>query len=318
MKSWTGLHHHVWRHLKKIPGGLVSGTSPEARPLLLCVSGGADSIALFQVFKDLPVKFEIFHAHHGPSPNQDLLAYRDQAATGVQTLAKQAGVPFHFVKSSERLTSEKSLRDFRWAFLKSWHLKNPRGLIVTAHHSEDLLETRILRLIRGTGPQGLVAMPVWKSPFFRPFLDVSCEELRTFLNEIGASWCEDPSNQDPAYLRNWLRGTWLPQLERRRPGSLKRWAQTLESLASQVRPERLRHELRIAEYRSLSEPQQLAALANLLKSQGVLDFSLGQLREVQKRLDSPQRHLTFKMAKAQWSVNAERIAVSRLLSPSKT
>jgi len=290
----------------------------ESRVFLLCLSGGADSTALFHVFKDLPVKFEVFHAHHGPTPQRDLLDYRDRAASWVQGLAKESKVALHFVKSSERLSSEKALRDFRRAYWKSWSLENPRGLIVTAHHSEDLLETRILRLIRGTGPQGLVAMPIWKSPFFRPFLDVSREELRAFLEESRISWCEDPSNQDTAYLRNWLRKTWLPQLEQRRPGSLKRWAQSLESLAFEVTPEVLRKEMRVSEYRALSEPQQIAALANLLKSQGLVDFSRGQLREVQKRLDSPQKHLTFKMAKAQWSVNAERITVSRLLSPSKT
>jgi tRNA(Ile)-lysidine synthase TilS/MesJ len=176
-----------------------------------------------------------------------------------------------------------------------------------------------MRLIRGTGPQGLQGMRIWKAPVFRPFLEIEASELREFLKSRELQWCEDPSNKESRYFRNWLRYQWLPVLEKARPGSLKRLAFSLENLAdlgvqseTQMRNAVKKTQGQKAHYLGLNQKEQIQFLALLLKSQGLSEFSLGQLKEVRKRLDKLQGRLTFKVAGALWSVNAERIMVKAL------
>jgi tRNA(Ile)-lysidine synthase len=311
VQKWSPLHHDVWRTLQDI-----AGQSFKKSRFLLCVSGGADSTALFHIMKDLPLDIEVFHAHHGPGSN---LEFRDQAQNFVAALCKKEKIPFHLIKAKALLKSENEMRKFRRLHLKKWMETHPDSLIVMAHHFQDLLETRLMRLIRGTGPQGLQGMRIWKAPVFRPFLEIEASELREFLKSRDLQWCEDPSNKESRYFRNWLRYQWLPVLEKARPGSLKRLAFSLENLAdlgvqseTQMRNAVKKTQGQKAHYLGLNQKEQIQFLALLLKSQGLSEFSLGQLKEVRKRLDKLQGRLTFKVAGALWSVNAERIMVKAL------
>lgn len=303
--KWSALHHDVWRIMNQaLPADFKS------RKFLLCVSGGADSMALFYVLKDLPIKIEIFHAHHGPGENQ---RFRDEAQDFVKQICTAEKIRAHFTKSRKVLKSESDFRNFRIAFLKSWSEKNPDSVIVMGHHFQDLLETRLMRLIRGTGPQGLQSMKIWKSPVFRPFLETDQKVLRSFLKSKNLDWIEDPSNKDTKYFRNWMRFRWLPLLEKKRPGSLKRLAFSLEHLSTlgldSVPSFKV---LTRSHFTTLNQKDQIRHLALLLKSQGITDFTSGQLKEVQKRLDNQQERLTFEVAGAIWTINAQRILVERL------
>lgn len=85
-----------------------------------------------------------------------------------------------------------------------------------AHHREDQAETFLIQLLRGSRPQGMRALG--PGPLWRPLLGCSRLELRSWLQEQGLSWREDPSNQDPHYLRVRLRQEVFPLLEEIRPG----------------------------------------------------------------------------------------------------
>ena len=272
---------------------------------LVCVSGGADSMALLYILKDLPIKIEVFHAHHGPGNN---LKFRDEAKNFVKDFCQSEKIPFHLAKAVNEMKSESEFRNFRLQFLKKWNAQHPAGIIVMGHHIQDLLETRMMRLIRGTGPQGLGSMKIWKAPVFRPFLETEPKALREFLKQHKLDWLEDPSNEDVHYFRNWIRHRWLPNLEKTRPGSLKRLALSLETLShfAAATPTGSKV-LSRANYATMSPRDQLQSLALLLKNQGLSQFTSGQLKEVQKRLDNPQSRLTFKGAGALWTVNAQRI-----------
>ena len=305
-KKWSPLHHQVWRELQK-----TLPTSAKQAKFLVCVSGGADSMALYHVMKDLPVKMEVFHAHHGPGNN---LKFRDEAKAFVQKTCHDDKIPFHLVKSQTELKSENDFRKFRISALKEWSAKHPTAIIVMAHHLQDLLETRLMRLIRGTGPQGLQSMRIWKAPVFRPFLATDAKTLKQFLISHKFEWQEDPSNQDRHYFRNWMRFSWLPVLEKARPGSLQRLAGSLEhlsALANEIKPVANKTVMK-SHYLTLNQKDQLQHLALLLKNQGLSHFTSGQLKEVQKQLDNLQGRLTFKAAGAIWTVNAQRISVQPL------
>ncbi len=273
-------------------------------------------MALFHLLRELPISLQVFHAHHGEGENQD---FRDQSRAFVKKLCEDFQIPFWGVQADRPLRSENDFRKFRNEHLKSWCHLHPEGVVVMAHHQQDLLETRLMRLIRGTGPQGLRAMKVWNQPVWRPFLDWQSQDLRSFLEENSWKWVEDPSNQNPRYLRNWIRHQWLPALEKKVPGSTYRLAESLENLSSagekafrgKMPTLELGQCLR-QEYLALSPSRQLQTLALLLKSQNLKDFSLGQLKEIQKRLDNPQGRHNFTIAGAIWTVNAQQILVRPL------
>ena len=89
--------------------------------------------------------------------------------------------------------------------------------IALAHHADDQVETFLLRLARGAGPEGLGGMPFVQSlqglRIIRPLLDLHRSEVVQWLEENEWAWCEDASNQDEQYLRNRVRHAALPLLE---------------------------------------------------------------------------------------------------------
>jgi tRNA(Ile)-lysidine synthase len=100
--------------------------------------------------------------------------------------------------------------------------------LVTAHHLQDQAETFLLQALRGSGPQGLAAMPTTAAlaaaSHWRPWLAVSQQAIRDYASHHGLSWVEDPSNADPDVARSFLRTQVLPLIE-------TRWAQAAGTLA---------------------------------------------------------------------------------------
>jgi len=104
--------------------------------------------------------------------------------------------------------------------------------IVTAHHAGDQAETMLMRLKRGTtlaGLRGIQALRQAQGPFiYRPFLNVSREELLAYAQENGLEWCEDESNVDVKFARNKIRHVFLPHLEENCPGATQQLCRIAE------------------------------------------------------------------------------------------
>src|SRR5699024_8910944 len=85
----------------------------------------------------------------------------------------------------------------------------PNEALVLAHHAEDQAETFLLQALRGSGVAGLAAMPrvadFGQALLWRPFLAQPRQDLQAYAQQVGLSWVDDPSNQDTAYDRNYLR-----------------------------------------------------------------------------------------------------------------
>ncbi len=294
--QWTDLHHQVLKVLKK---------HKLDRPLMVACSGGLDSVACLHVLNDLKIPLEVLHVHHGPSKNK----YRNKAAKFVKKLAADLGLPFHLAQSKEPLKSEAQMRKFRMTHWKKWQATH---VVTLAHHQQDLLETRIIRLIRGTGPDGLKSMDFYQGKLFRPFLNTPKEKLVEYMQSTQKKWVEDPSNLDPSYLRNWLRLFWLKDLETFRPGSLNRMSESLSHLVNvQPKLDQNIKAISLEDYLSRSSLEQIQMLSVLLKSKGVTEFSLSQLKEVQRQLDKDQKRHSFKCAGVIWKVNAQQITLSQ-------
>jgi tRNA(Ile)-lysidine synthase len=116
---------------------------------------------------------------------------------------------------------EAAARDARYRLLATE--LHAGEILLTAHHSDDQLETVLLQLLRGSGLPGISAMPA-RAPFAqgqlaRPLLSRSRAELETWVREQGLTWVEDDTNVDEAFDRNYLRLRVLPLIRDRWPGS---------------------------------------------------------------------------------------------------
>ena len=195
--------------------------------LLLAVSGGLDSICLAHYFicnkEALGIEWlGIAHVHHGLREGT-----ADRDAAFVEAFAKAHNVPFFLKKlDGEALKSaDGSLEEnARAARYKALHetVGNCEA-IVTAHHAGDQAETMYMRLRRGTTLAGLRGIQSVRHEngiaIFRPFLNVTREELLAYARENRLEWCEDESNADVKFARNRVRHEQLPHLEKDDPGA---------------------------------------------------------------------------------------------------
>ena len=306
MNDWVDLEHRLWRELKE--KNLLE------KKFLVALSGGTDSLALLNAMhRVLKAKVEACFIHHGVGSNE---AYRNEAQIFCENFCAERGIPLHCLRNTgAMLNSEAEMRDFRYDQLEKVRAGISADLIALGHHREDLLESRLLRLIRGTGPQGLVAMRELSEKLFRPFLKTSKKDFCAYLHEAGISAFEDPSNADLEPLRNWLRQSWLVDLEKRQPGGVQSLARSLELIADAPIQERdfqelfQQNEVSRIEFQILTKSEQKRLLAQWLLSLKVRNFSVAQLEEVQKRLDNSQKEFTFRVAGLHWSVNAQQIRV---------
>ncbi len=195
--------------------------------LVLAVSGGADSMALLHGAARLVEtdashwQLTVAHLDHGLRPDSadDATFVADAAAalglpcivhaTDVATLARAEG-----------RSIEDAGREARYRFLEE---VAPNGaLIATAHTADDAAETVLLNLLRGAGLAGARGIPARRGRVVRPLLGERRATLRAALDVGGIAYRDDPSNTDPAFLRNRVRGELLPLLEALRPGAVER------------------------------------------------------------------------------------------------
>lgn len=196
---------------------------------VVAVSGGVDSVALLhllmqkqsaseRVSKLASGGFETRQLANSPTYTLVVAHYdhgirKDSAEDRklVQALAKQYGLPF--VYQSGKLgpkASEAVAREARYKFLHDTRRASKAQAIITAHHQDDVLETIILNLLRGTGRRGLSSL---KSTDIikRPLLHVPKNELLRYASREGLRWREDSTNANPKYLRNYVRKHLLPR-----------------------------------------------------------------------------------------------------------
>lgn len=187
-------------------------------PLLVAVSGGADSVALLHLLSGAAVDFSlslvVAHLDHGLRPESA------QDAEFVRLLAGELGWPVvaERIEVSALLEQgkggpEEIARNARRGFLERVASEEGCSAIVLGHHQEDQAETFLLRLLRGSGTMGLSGMRFHEPPYVRPLLEVTRGELLRYLKTHNFSWREDTSNSDPSYTRNRIRSELLPLLE---------------------------------------------------------------------------------------------------------
>jgi len=208
-------------------------TLAPGEPLLIGVSGGADSVALLHMLMALGLRPHVCHLNH---------RWRDAASDAdaefVRRLAKRLGLPVT-IESRKVGHTEAAARLARQAFFERVAKKTSIHTLALAHTADDQTETFLLRLLRGAGPRGLGAMwperQMGKLRIVRPLLEVTRAEIVKYLKSHHLTWREDVSNADRRYLRNRIRHELLPLLERDyNPGIRKVLRRTAEILRAEA------------------------------------------------------------------------------------
>lgn len=182
----------------KIPRGLY----------VIAVSGGVDSMVLLDLAVKKPgVNLIVGHFNHGIRADGN----KDEAL--VRKAVRRYGLSLevgHGGLGSE--ASEAQARQARYAYLRSVKQHYKARAILMAHHQDDLIETAIINIIRGTGYRGLVSIS--KNPeVVRPLLKFSKSRILSYARQNSIIWREDASNLEIDYLRNWVRHKLVPKLD---------------------------------------------------------------------------------------------------------
>lgn len=199
--------------LEKISSVLASGGK-----VGVACSGGADSVFLLRciaaLFPEGAGRIEALHFNHLARANSGLDEEFVRELCG--------GLGIGFVRGSpERPPEKKSEAEFRRARLKFFEeCAVSRGLsaIAQGHNADDVCETLLMRLMRGSGPEGFAAprpvSTVGGAVFARPLLRIRRSEIRAMLKAAGLDWREDESNLSGEFLRNRVRSVMVPAAEK--------------------------------------------------------------------------------------------------------
>lgn len=187
----------------------------------VAVSGGADSVCLLHVLAELAphwaLRLVVLHLNHGlrgEESDQDEAFVKQLAASlGLNCLARRVDVGLLRRMTGDNL--EQAARAARREFFLDCMRQAGLGRVALGHTRSDQAETVLLRLMRGSGPEGLAGiLPVTQEGFIRPLLGVERAEVEQYLRDRNIAWREDSTNRDLALARNRIRHQVLPVLLR--------------------------------------------------------------------------------------------------------
>ncbi|MCY4487726.1 MAG: tRNA lysidine(34) synthetase TilS [Deltaproteobacteria bacterium] len=252
--------------------------------VLVGVSGGPDSVALLHLLTEvapaLSLSLEVAHVEHGIRG-----ARSREDAEFVRRMAAGLSLPFHVARldlhgaeyreaasrdapdaRAEHLEAragdrestgnlEARARTERYRFFARVAAERCLAKVAVGHNRGDQVETMLMWLLRGCGPEGLAGMPAARpldrapagseGPWLiRPLLDVPRDEILGYLESRGLEHREDDTNRDTRYLRNWIRRTLLPQLREQTDGGLEH---RVARLGGMLRSDNVLLERRVAE-----------------------------------------------------------------------
>ncbi len=195
--------------------------------LLVAVSGGADSVCLLlllqELRQELGISLSVAHVEHGirgEESRQDMAFVRD--------LSEKLSLPCFCLScdaptfSKDRgLSLEEAARMLRYELLEEARKKAAADKIVLAHNKNDVAETLLFQLLRGSSLEGMGGIAPVRGNLLRPLLAVERSEIEAYLQEKGQAYCTDSTNEDTAYSRNKLRHQVLPLLQEINPRAVE-------------------------------------------------------------------------------------------------
>ena len=201
---------------------------PKDTPVLLAFSGGADSSALLHILaedsKRNGFSLSVAHFHHGIRGDE-----ADRDAEFCKNAAEKYGIPFFLgsadvpALAQENKTSlEAEARAQRYSFLEKIMRENGIPILVTAHHADDLIESILIHVLRGSGISGLKGILPCRALadglfVVRPILNAQKQHILDYCEANSIEFVNDSTNNDKSYLRNSIRSDITPKLYELQP-----------------------------------------------------------------------------------------------------
>lgn len=238
--------------VQKVNAFLGRHVSPGDR-IIVAVSGGADSVALFHILAELRAEMgftlSLAHLNHmarGQDSDADAEFVRSLGDKfGLDCLAGKIDVKAE--AKMQKTSFQETARNLRYQFLESAIKVKKAKFIALGHTADDQVETFLINLLRGSGARGLSAMRETRGPFIRPLLTCFRAEIESYIKEKNIIYREDTSNSEIYYLRNRVRKQLLPILAEYNPqiktsildsvSILKDEDQYLDSIVENLLPE---------------------------------------------------------------------------------
>ena len=200
--------------------------------LLIAVSGGIDSAVLAHLAHQLGLDFAICHCN---------FKLRGEESDGdedyVKSLAKDFGVPVYTTSfeteayaTENKLSIQVAARKLRYYWFYDLLKEHQYDYVLTAHNTNDNLETFLINLSRGTGLEGLTGIPPINDKSVRPLLNFSRDDITMYAIKNNIVWREDRSNATVKYVRNKVRHKILPILKEINPHILETFKDTIDNL----------------------------------------------------------------------------------------
>lgn len=192
--------------------------SPEYK-FLLAVSGGIDSVVMAYLFHQTGIRFSIAHCNFHLRENES-----DEDQLFVQDLSNKMKVDLHIqhfetekYAKSNGLSIQMAARKLRYKWFNEIKQKNHFNYVAIGHNRDDIIETLLINLLRGTGIKGLTGIKPRQGYIVRPLLFASRNDIATYAADHHIVWRDDSSNSDTKYQRNKIRHLLIPEFEKAFP-----------------------------------------------------------------------------------------------------
>lgn len=222
----------------------ISAKMIKTKNIIVGLSGGADSISLLFILNELrkeggeyaSLNLRAVHVNHcirGEDADRDeVFSENFCKLNDIPFTAVRVNVPDIALKRKESL--EKAARDERYRIFRTEGEKMGDHLIATAHHKNDLAETLIFNISRGTGYKGLIGIRPVNGNIIRPLLGISRREIERFTGEKDLEFVTDSTNEDMTYTRNFIRKEIIPLIEDRLNPELADHLFRISEIASKI------------------------------------------------------------------------------------
>ncbi len=187
---------------------------PDGAPVIVGLSGGADSVALLSLLTLMGCRCVAVHCHFGLRG-----AEADRDMEHARKIARTLGAEFVGTRFDTRaemaarsISAEMACRDLRYSFFEQERVSRGARFIAVAHHRDDNIETLFLNLLRGSGLHGLRGMKPRSGHVIRPLLECTRAQLLEHLHEHALDYVTDSTNASSDFTRNRLRNEVLPVL----------------------------------------------------------------------------------------------------------
>ena len=204
----------------------------EDSKLLIAISGGIDSVVLAHLCSQLNLNFSLCHCNFNlrGQESDDDEAFVTSLAKTLKTLVYTTSFETEKYATKNKVSIQVAARDLRYTWFYKLLDANQYDYVLTAHNTNDNLETFIINLTRGSGLEGFTGIPSVNQKSVRPLLAFSRDDITLFAIKNGIVWREDRSNASIKYVRNKVRHKVIPILKELNPHVLESFQNTIEYL----------------------------------------------------------------------------------------